>query len=403
MISEIPKLGVAKQNFRIMPDTKINLFSQILRLIDRSEINKHIKEHQSDKHAKGINTWTHLVSMLFCHLGKVSSLREISNGLLSATGNLNHLGVERAPSKSSLSYINQHRDWKVFRDMYFSLLKAFEPSLALQRQYARQIKRKIFLMDSTVVSLCHSVFDWAHFRTKKGGIKLHTVLDYDTALPTFLHVTEARKHDSTVAKELEFPKGSVVVIDRAYLDLAWLYVLDSTGVFFVTRLKSNILYETLARYQEGHCYQLQDEDIQLITDKAQQLYPKELRVVKVYDAEKEEYILLLTNNTSWTAQTISELYKARWEIEIFFKHIKQVLKIKTFVGTSENAVMIQIWTAMITILLLKYLRCNAKYDWSLSNLVGFLRINLMVKIDLWQWLDKPFFHPTDPPPQISLF
>lgn len=386
-----------------MPEIKVNLFSQILKLIDREKINQLVKKHQSNKHSKGINTWTHLVSMLFCHLAKVSSLREISNGLRSATGNLNHLGVEIAPSKSTLSYINQHRNWEVFRDMYFTLLEALEPSLALQRRYATRLRRKIFLMDSTVVSLCQSVFDWAHFRARKGGIKLHTVLDYDNCLPTFLHLTEARKHDSTIAKQVEFPQGSVVVMDRAYLDFDWLYVLDSIGVFFVTRLKSNVLFETVARYEGGKPYQLKDEDIRLLSPKGQRQYPKDLRVVTAYDPDKEENILLLTNNTSWTAQTISELYKSRWEIEIFFKHIKQVLKIKTFVGTSQNAVMIQIWTAMITILILKYLLCKAKYEWSLSNLVGFLRINLMVKINLWRWLNQPFVRPGQPPPQWTLF
>lgn len=386
-----------------MPEIKVNLFSQILKLIDREKINQLVKKHQSNKHSKGINTWTHLVSMLFCHLAKVSSLREISNGLRSATGNLNHLGVEIAPSKSTLSYINQHRNWEVFRDMYFTLLEALEPSLALQRRYATRLRRKIFLMDSTVVSLCQSVFDWAHFRARKGGIKLHTVLDYDNCLPTFLHLTEARKHDSTIAKQVEFPQGSVVVMDRAYLDFDWLYVLDSIGVFFVTRLKSNVLFETVARYEGGKPYQLKDEDIRLLSPKGQRQYPKDLRVVTAYDPDKEENILLLTNNTSWTAQTISELYKSRWEIEIFFKHIKQVLKIKTFVGTSQNAVMIQIWTAVITILILKYLLCKAKYEWSLSNLVGFLRINLMVKINLWRWLNQPFVRPGQPPPQWTLF
>jgi hypothetical protein len=386
-----------------MPEIKVNLFSQILKLIDREKINQLVRKHQSNKHSKGINTWTHLVSMLFCHLAKVSSLREISNGLRSATGNLNHLGVEIAPSKSTLSYINQHRNWEVFRDMYFTLLESLEPSLALQRRYATRLRRKIFLMDSTVVSLCQSVFDWAQFRARKGGIKLHTVLDYDNCLPTFLHLTEARKHDSTVAKLVEFPQGSVVVMDRAYLDFDWLYVLDSIGVFFVTRLKSNVLFETVARYEGCKPYQLKDEDIRLLSPKGQRQYPKELRVVRAYDPDKEEDILLLTNNTSWTAQTISELYKSRWEIEVFFKHIKQVLKIKTFVGTSHNAVMIQIWTAMITILILKYLLCKAKYDWSLSNLVGFLRINLMVKINIWHWLNQPFVRPGQPPPQWTLF
>lgn len=383
----------------------ITLFSQILHLIDRNEFSKVVKQHQSDKHSKGINSWTHLVSMLFCHLAKANSIREISNGLRSATGNLVHLGVFHSPSKSSISYINSVRDWQVFKDLYFALLDKFEHGLKRTRQYAKHLKRKIFIIDVTVISLCLKLFDWAEYRQRKGAIKLHTVLDYDLSLPVFLHITDGRKHDSHLAKNLDFPKGSVLIMDRAFLDFDWLNVLDSKGIFFVSRLKSNAQIEIAERYltDEKKEHIMSDEDIKMTGFYTAKKYPSKLRIVKVYDEKNDQELTLLTNNFSWTAETISQLYKARWEIETFFKTIKQVLKIKTFVGTTPNAVLVQIWTAMICILLLKYLQRKAKYQWHLSNLVGFLRINLFVKIDLWEWINSPFIKNERPPPQLGLF
>ena len=388
-----------------MPTINVSLFSQLLSLIDRNTVARLIHENHSDKHHKGINTWTHLVSMMFCHLAKANSVREIANGLRSATGNLNHLGVQHSPCKSSVSYINKHRSWFVFRDIYFGLLERMEPSVRMRRQYAHRLKRKIYLMDSTLIHLCLSLFDWAGYRQRKGAVKLHTILDYDTCLPVFVHLTDGRTNDIRIARDVNFPKGSIIVMDRAYADFQWLYNLDSTGCFFVTRLKSNVQFELLEDFatNEKQEYILSDEHIRLTGFYAAKKYPGKLRVVKVFDEKYNRRIILLTNQMSWTADTISQLYKARWDIEVFFKHIKQVLKIKTFIGTTPNAVLIQVWTAMIVILLLKYLQAKSSYDWHLSNLVGFLRINLFVKIDLWKWINEPFVKIHDPPIQPELF
>lgn len=378
-----------------MPATNVTLLSQVLRLIPRSLAATAVAEHRSDKHAKGFDTWTHLVSMLLCHLGKLTSLRDVAGGMASATGNLSHLGCERAPSKSTLAYQNQHRSWEVFGDIYLGLLEHLEPSLHKRRLYAARLKRKIFLIDSTVIPLALSVFDWAHFRKRKGGIKLHTVLDYDTSLPVFINLSEARKHDSKGVDDFVAPPGSVIVCDRAYLDFAWLRELDSSKVFFVTRLKSNVQYDIIAEYYgnklEGDEF---DCDVTLTGVTASRKYPKTLRLVRVYDEANAQWLTLVTNNRSWTAATISELYRARWDVETFFKTIKQTLKIKTFLGTSENAVLVQVWTAMIAILLIRYLKARAKHRWHLSNLVGFLRLNLFVKIDLWAWIDEPVIKST---------
>jgi hypothetical protein len=388
-----------------MSIVKVSLFSQVLSLIDRNIFSSIVAKHQSDKYSKGINSWTHLVSMLFMQFANAKSLRDISNGLRSATGNLSHLGVHKAPSKSSMSYINAHRSYKIFMELYFELLDKYEPSLARKRKYARRLKRKIFIMDASVIPLCLSLFDWAQFRTKKGAIKLHAVLDYDTGLPAYAVITDGKQHDVKAAKKTVFPSGSVLVVDRAYVDYEWLYNLDSTGVTFVTRLKSNADIVIAENYLTNikHEHILSDQDIALTGYYSSKKYPQTLRIVKVYDELNDQVLILLTNNLTWTADTISQLYKARWDVEVFFKHLKQLFKVKTFVGTSANAVRIQMWCSMITILLFRYLKNKAKYKWNLSNLVSFFRINLFVKIDLWIWVNYPISDRTKPPPQLSLF
>lgn len=388
-----------------MSQVKVSLFNQVLSLIDRNIFGTIVNKHKSDKHNKGINSWTHLVTMLFMQLAKANSLRDISNGLRSATGNLNHLGVKKAPSRSSLSYINANRSYEIFMELYFALLYKYEPSLGRRRKYAKRLKRKIFIMDSSIIPLCLSLFDWAKYRTKKGAIKLHAVLDYDTGLPSYAVMTDGKKHDIKVAKQTVFPTESVLVIDRAYVDYQWLYDLDSTGVYFVTRLKSNAVIEIVEQFftNDKHDHILSDQDIVLTGVYSSKSYPKTLRIVKVYDEKNDQYLILLTNNLSWTADTISQLYKARWDVEVFFKHLKQLFKVKTFVGTSANAVRIQMWCSMIAILLFKYLQNKAKFKWNLSNLVSFFRINLFVKIDLWKWVNNPILIKGKPPPQIGLF
>jgi len=377
----------------------ITLFSQIITKLDTSKFKKLVKSHQSDKHQKGFDSWSHLVSMLFCQFANSQSVRDISNGLRSATGNLNHLGMLKAPSKSTVSYQNKNRSWELFRDYYYVLLK----SLGQQAQMKRanfKIKSKIFLLDATTISLCLSLFDWAKYKTKKGAIKMHTLLDYDGHLPAYVNITDGKTADNKGAYDIPLLKGSVVVADRFYNDFALLNVWDSNGVYFVVRHKDNIKFKTLKENQlpqDKHQHVLKDEIIELTGLTTKKKYPKRLRRVALWDDKNQQTIEVITNHKSWTANTITELYKARWEVEIFFREIKQQLHIKSFIGTSQNAVMIQIWTALITILILKALKTQAKYPWYLSNLVAFIRLNLFVKVDLHKWLDNPFAKEQPPP------
>jgi len=377
----------------------ITLFSQIISKLDRFSFNKLVKARQTDKHQKGYTSWTHLVAMLFCQFAKSQSVRDISNGLRSATGNLNHLGISKAPSKSTISYQNKHRDWELFRDYYYQLLKQLGQQAGF-KQVKFRIKSKILLLDSTTISLCLSLFDWAKYKTRKGAVKMHTLLDYDGNLPAYVNITDGKTADNKGAYDIPLLKNSVIVADRFYNDFSLLNVWDSSGVYFVIRHKENLTYETIRENElpDGrHEHILKDEIIELTGAKSKKKYTGKLRRVTVWDAENEQVIELITNQLTWGANTIGELYKSRWQIEIFFREIKQLLHIKSFIGTTENAVMIQIWTALITILILKALKAMAKYGWYLSNLVGFIRLHLFVKINLQQWLDHPFDQGKSPP------
>ena len=377
----------------------ITLFSQIISRLDTSRFKKLVKSRQSDKHQKGFNSWSHLVSMLFCQFANSQSLRDISNGLRSATGNLNHLGMLTAPSKSTISYQNKNRSWELFRDYYYVLLQGLGQQAHFKRTNFK-IKSKIFLLDATTISLCLSLFDWAKYKTKKGAVKMHTLLDYNGHLPAYVNITDGKTADNKGAYDIPLLNGSVIVADRFYNDFSLLNVWNSSGVYFVVRHKDNIKFRTVKELElpeERHQHVLKDEIIELTGIKTKQKYPKKLRRVALWDEKNQQTIEVITNQMSWTANTITELYKARWEVEIFFRDIKQQLHIKSFIGTSHNAVMIQIWTALITILILKALKTQAKHGWYLSNLVAFIRLNLFVKVDLHIWLDNPFAKEQPPP------
>jgi hypothetical protein len=379
----------------------ITLFSQIISKLDRSKFNKLVKVKQTDKHCKGYTSWTHLVSMLFCQFAKSQSVRDISNGLRSATGNLNHLGIDRAPSKSTISYQNKHRDHELFKEYYFQLLESLGQHPKF-KQVKFRIKSKIFLLDSTTISLCLSLFDWAKYKTAKGAVKMHTLLDFDGNIPAYVNITDGKTADNKGANDIPLLRGSVIVADRFYNDFPLLNVWDSKGVFFVIRHKENLQFETLKENDlpdNRHQHILKDEIICLKNESSKSKYPGKLRRVSVWDEENKQVIELITNQFNWSPNTIGELYKSRWQVEIFFRDIKQLLHIKSFIGTSENAVMIQIWTALITILILKALKAQSKFGWYLSNLVAFIRLNLFVKIDLQLWLDKPFQEHIEPPPK----
>lgn len=257
-----------------------------------------------------------------------------------------------------------------------------------------RFKNKLLSLDATVISLCLELFPWARFRRAKGGVKLHVLLDHEDYMPSWVLISEARRADVTMARSVKLNPGSIVAMDRAYNDFALFGRWCSQGVFFVTRMKQRTLYEVVETREVPQNRQiLSDEIILLSSPKAQQDCSEHLRRVVVWDSENAREIVLLTNHLEFGATTISAIYKQRWQIELFFKALKQNLRIRTFVGTSENALRIQIWTAMITMLLLKWLHYLSKESWSFSNLASMLRLNLFTYRDLKEWLDKPFGTP----------
>lgn len=386
-----------------MQSKGISLFAQMLQYFDRAEFARIVRKHQGDKGAKGFTTWDQFVSMLFCHLAKAQSLREICGGLKSCLGKLSHLGVKRSPTKSNLSYANSHRSWEIYQALFFQLLTKAQSHWNGKRKF--RFKNKLYSIDASVIDLCLSIFDWATFRTTKGAIKLHLVLDHDGYLPCFALITEGVVHEVKALKQeilqaFSFVKGSLVVFDRGYNDYKLFSHWVAQSVYFVTRLKSNALYGVVKAklVPPGATNILRDELIYLTSEKAKKQCPHLLRRIEVWDEQNDRVLVLLTNHLEFAASTIARIYKDRWQIEIFFKTIKQNLKIKTFVGTTPNAVKIQLWTALIAILLLKYMKMLSTYpQWSLSNLIALLRFNLFTYRDLQRWLNDPY----DSPPMMT--
>ena len=369
-----------------------SLFSQLLHHFPRIEFASLVKKHDAEYGAKGFTCWTQFVAMLFCQLAKADSLREICNGLACCLGKLIHLGIKKSPSKSTLSYANCHRPAVLFEDLFYSALYRFRTQKQLYSRKTRfRFKNKLLSLDSTTISLCLKLFPWAKFRRAKGGVKAHVLLDHNDYLPEYVLITHAKQHDIKAARLLSLNPGSIVAMDRAYNDYKLFGMWTDRGIYFVIRMKESNLYEVVQRYdvpQDRNI--LSDELIRLTSKQAKDKCPHLLRRIEVWDACNECVIVLLTNHLEFGATTIAAIYKDRWEIELFFKALKQNLKIKTFVGTSENALYIQIWTALIAMLLIKFLQFKSKFGWSLSNLVAFLRWNLFTYRNLWEWIDNPF-------------
>jgi len=378
------------------------MFSQILKLIPRSDFERIVKNTGAEYRAKGLSSWSQFVAMLFCQLGRAHSLREIEGGLKSCEGKLAHLGIE-APARSSLSYANGHRPWELFEQVFYGLFQIVSTKVVCKKKF--RFKNKLVSLDSTVIDLCLSMYDWAKFRRTKGAVKLHLVLDHDGYLPCFGLITEGKVHDVKAAWQMDFAPGTVVVDDRGYNDYRLFAEWTDSGVYFVTRMKDNAQFEVVEEHTTPqHRNILKDQTIRLTGTGAQDKCPHLLRRVEAVREDTGGILVFLTNHHGLGASTIAAIYKDRWQIELFFKALKQNLKIKTFIGTSANAVKTQIWTALISMLLLRYLQLSSRFGWSLSNLVALLRMNLFTHRDLMAWLDKPFTTPPDPQdnPQAAL-
>jgi hypothetical protein len=371
-----------------------SIFSQVLGVFSRAEFEQAVSQHRAEHHARGFSSWTQLVAMLFCHLGKAQSLREICGGLAACEGKLRHLGVVRSPKRSTLSYANEHRPWQLYQTVFEQLLEKCQREVRGGKKF--RFKNKLLSLDGSVIDLSATMYDWAKFRRTKGGVKLHLLLDHDGYLPKYAVIEPANKAEIKVARKLPLEPGTIVVFDRGYTDYRWFASLTEQGVYFVTRQRWNSYRKVVKELpvpEKGNI--LADQMVMLGHRSYRTGVP--IRRVVVHDPETGKKFEFLTNKLDFAASTIAKIYRDRWQIETFFKALKQSLRVKTFVGTSANALKTQIWTALIAMLILKYLKLKSTFDWSLSNLVALLRQQLFVYRDLWTWLDHPF----EPPPALA--
>jgi DDE family transposase/uncharacterized protein DUF4372 len=367
--------------------------TQLLQVFSRNEFQQAVKQTNAEWHARGFASWDHFVAMLYCQLGDAQSLREIIGGLSSCEGRLEQFGM-KAPKRSTLSYANRHRPWELFRNLFYKASERCRAELGQQTKF--RFHNRLLSIDSSVVTLCSKMFPWATWSRQKGAVKLHLTLDHAGYLPEAMVITTGKYSELTVARRRRYARGTILIMDRGFVDFRWFNQLDQSNVSFVTRIKKDTPYRVVQSDPVVPGKNLvSDERIELTGRRTRRRYPQQLRLVTI-DTDEAERLQFLTNNMTLAAATIAEIYKDRWQIEVFFKLLKQNLRIKSFVGTSANAVWIQIWTALIAMLLVKFLQLKARFGWSFSNLVYFLRMNLLVYRDLWDWLNDPF---TGSPPE----
>ena len=372
-----------------------SIFAQILDLFPRGEFEATVREHKAERHARGFSSWGQFIAMLFCQLGHAQSLREICGGLAASEGKLRHLGLPEAPARSTLAYANEKRPWQLYQTVFHQLLGKCE-TLAQGKQRKFRFKNKLISLDATVIDLCAEVFDWARFKQTKGAVKLHLLLDHQGYLPSYAVITEGKMHEIRVARQMRFEPETVLVFDRGYTDYEWFRELTQKRVWFVTRMKDNADYGVLEeRALPAHPGGFRRDEVIFLYKLEKEPVPAEcyLRRIEYWDEKQERLLVFLTNNLRLAASTIAAVYKDRWQIELLFKALKQSLRIKTFVGTTANALKTQIWTVLIALVAIKYLQMKASFAWSLSNLVALLRQQLFVYRDLWAWLDEPFQAP----------
>jgi len=347
------------------------IFSELLKLCPRYHFDKAVEQYQGDRYVKTFTTWQQFMAILYSQIMQKDSLRDIVTGLSAHAARWYHLGLIGI-CKSTLSDANARRNYRIFEELFYNLLARCKNQTP---KHKFRFKNPLYTIDASTIDLCLSVFPWAKFRTTKGAIKLHCLYDHSGALPTFMTITDGKRHDVRVVKDNTLPLSpdSIVSIDKAYIDYEWLNSLDEQGVWFVTRAKTNIDYAVVGQHPISSKRVLSDERIFLQGVLTKIKYSKDLRLIRYYDEERKKTLTFLTNNFKLAATTIAQIYESRWQIELFFKWIKQNLKIKSFLGTSKNAVLTQIWVAMCYYLLLTYIKYQTKYGFSLLQLSRVIR------------------------------
>jgi hypothetical protein len=359
------------------------VMSQLLKILPRHEFEKLAKEHHSGRSFRKASRWSQCVTMMIAQLSGRNSLRDIVDNIHVQEHRLYHLGSTKV-SKSTLSRINEDKPYTLYEALFGKLLKRCQ---GVVPGHDFRFKNSLYSLDASTIDLCLSAFPWAEFRATKGAVKLHVGLTHSGYLPEFVTITDGKTHDMTEGRKLDFPKGSIVAVDKAYNDYEWYKQLSDKGIFFVTRQKSNAKYRVVERGEVIKYKGLtSDQTIEFTGVQTSKKCPNRLRRIGYRDEETGKHYVFLTNNFKLCARTIADIYKARWQVELFFKWIKQNLKIKSFVGTSKNAVLTQIWIAMCVYLLIVFLRFQSKVTKSMQQIIRVLQLNLFEKRDLMSLL-----------------
>jgi hypothetical protein len=364
------------------------VFAQLVSFMNRSKFNRIVAKYDGDKYVKHFTCWNQLLALMFGQLSNRESLRDLIVALDAHRAKCYHLGMGKNVSKSSLARANQNRDYHIFEEFAYYLVNE-----ARQKRVSDifELGGNVYAFDSTTVDLCLAVFWWARFRKKKGGIKVHTLYDIETQIPAFFHITEASVHDSTAMKEIPYESDSYYIFDRAYNHFKMLYKIHQIGAFFIVRAKKNLQYKPIKWKRRLPKNILSDVTIELTGFYPSQYYPEPLRLVRYWDEEQKRELIFLTNAMHISALQVAELYKNRWQVELFFKWLKQHLKIKKFWGTTENAVRIQIYTAICTYCLVAIVQKDMQLDRSTYEVLQILSISLTDKTHLKDLFDKTKF------------
>ncbi|HID43396.1 MAG TPA: IS4 family transposase [Archaeoglobaceae archaeon] len=381
------------------------IYNQLLHLMPRHHFENLVKRYKGDHYVKYFTCWQQFMSLLYAQVRGKDSLRDIETSLKAQSSRWYHIGLKDI-KRSTLSDANNQRDYRIYEGFFYELLYRCK---SITPKHKFRFKNPLYTLDATVIDLCLSLFPWAKFRKKKGALKLHYLYDHSGSIPSFLVVTDARQHEIKVAKGQDLPivSDSIISIDRAYIDYKWLYSLKKSRVSFVTLAKKNLKYEIIGQHEVDEKKGLLfDQTIKLTGYYQSRYYPEELRLVGFIEPETKKEFVFLTNNFTLSAYTITQIYKARWQIELFFKWIKQNLKIKSFLGTSRNAVLTQIWVAMCYYLLLSYVKYQTKYSYSLLELSRIFSEMVLERISLIDLLSCRHYNISkarEPDLQHSLF
>ena len=353
------------------------VFSQLTDFVNQYEFNKCVKRYFGNYRSHELNSWNHFLQLLFGQITGLNSINSICFCLKAHRKNLYHLGIKQFVNVSTLSRAGESRDWHIFADFGNFLIKIVRPLYANAPVPNVDIDNEIFALDSTSISCSINLLTWAEGKYSRGAVKMHTLIDLRGSIPTFIHITDGKYHDSNALDVISFLPNAIYLMDKAYVDFEALYRMQSVGAFFVTRAKETMRYNVVEQnFNIDQTTGLRsDKTVLLTVAKSKKLYPEKLRLVDFYDTENNEQLVFLTNNFEVTALEVANLYKNRWQIEVFFKWIKQNLTIKKFWGHSENAVRIQLWVAIIAYLLVAYVKHAIKSDLSIYGIMQILGVS----------------------------